>query len=276
MEVCKVIKAGSERAYIDRRIGDSKGFTINHDRRGKVSLAALYGQKPAQIQDYLSSTQRILATEFGRAFRPYAMEQVHATIIGLEGRRDSRSSRIINKNFEELVGKPSAMDINRVADLTSSLFAKPVAVQFGGYDSNAQYGFTSRGVHPYERSFSIQGTTAIIMGWPICYGEDQLTLDRLRRRFLDANALHRYHTDPSVVDNDLYLVVGHVDRKEVSDDRVFAATSRAREFAAQHPIHVSIERSDLSIVSYEETTLHPATSVAYRVPVSADQLAALY
>lgn len=236
----------------------------------------MYGQKPAQAGEYISGVQQIVAAELGPAFSAYTLEQVHATIIGLEGRRDLRSGQIINKNLEEFAGKTSPMDIGRLADLISGLFAAPLAAQFGGYEPTGQYGFTSRGAHPHERSFSIQGTAAVIIGWPASCGEGRQVLDTLRRSFQDANALHRYHTEPSAVDNDLYLVAGHIDRSAASGKQIFAATSRGRAFAARNPVRFDINQSDLSVVSYEEATLCPDTSIAYRVPVSAGQLNALY
>ncbi len=236
----------------------------------------MYGQKPAQARDYISGVQQILAAELKSAFTAYAMEQVHATIIGLEGWRDIRSSQVISKNLEELAGETSPMDIGRLADLISGLFAAPLAVRFGGYEPTGHYGFTSRGADPHVRSFSIQGTAAVIIGWPASYGDGEQALDTLRRSFRDANALHRYHAEPSAVDNDLYLVVGHIDRSAVSDEHIFAATSRGRAFAARNIVRFDINQSDVVVVSYEDATLRPETSIAYSVPVSAHQLNALY
>ena len=55
--------------------------------RMNVALVACYGEKPPALKDLVAGMQAELGRFLGAAFVPYGMEQVHATIVGLEGMR---------------------------------------------------------------------------------------------------------------------------------------------------------------------------------------------
>jgi hypothetical protein len=100
----------------------------------------------------------------------------------------------------------------------------PLQVQVGGF-RNRDYPFVSRGQRPYERSFSIQGDKAVLMGWPI-RGEPSANivqskteliqenrvyptaLDDIRRSSQNCNVLHAYHRSLTDIDNDFYFRIG--------------------------------------------------------------------
>jgi hypothetical protein len=86
----------------------------------------------------------------------------------------------------------------------------PFDIRLGGYKEVAKYPFTSRGLHPYQRSLSIQGNRVVAVGWPYVNGKFARNLDKLRRSFNSANILHKYHRAPDVQDNDFYFVLGRV------------------------------------------------------------------
>src|SRR5204862_74161 len=76
---------------------------------------------------------------------------------------------------------------------------------------------TRRGQHPRQRSFIIGGTSVVVMGWPIKNGDYRPSLDSLRRAFNTANVLHKYHAAAEDIDNDLFFVLGTIDREKIGD-----------------------------------------------------------
>src|SRR4029077_17532962 len=97
----------------------------------------------------------------------------------------------------------------------------PICVQFGGF-ADRDYPFTSRELRPFDRSFSLQGTRAVVIGWPL-RGKPSLSansvsqysavqearlyptfIDDVRRFALNFNILHQYHREVNEIDNDLY------------------------------------------------------------------------
>ena len=102
------------------------------------------------------------------------------------------------------------MDLPRVMDILARRFATPLRVRIGGFRPEQAVPFTSRGQHLAERTFSVQGEAFVLVGWPadsLCGAG--MPVDELRRAMNAAGVLHRYHTGPADVDNDLHLVVGH-------------------------------------------------------------------
>jgi hypothetical protein len=61
-----------------------------------VTLVSYYGEKPSAIAKLIDGVIDALHGELGNAFRAYSQNQVHGTIIGLEGSR--LGNRIINKS----------------------------------------------------------------------------------------------------------------------------------------------------------------------------------
>ena len=53
-----------------------------------VSAVAFYGPKTGPLRDLLAGTQALIADYVGDDFRAYSPEQVHATLIALNGVRD--------------------------------------------------------------------------------------------------------------------------------------------------------------------------------------------
>ena len=50
-----------------------------------VSVVGLYGPKNEPVRDFLAGLQALIAEHAGDSFRPYALDQVHATLIALNG-----------------------------------------------------------------------------------------------------------------------------------------------------------------------------------------------
>lgn len=131
----------------------------------QVTLVAYYGKKPSAIEALIRSLQEELNHRLRSAFEPYEVDQVHATIIGLEALREG--SEIVNVNSQELRGERRPMNWAKILNFIDTTSRLPFEVQIGGFSPAAAYPFTSRTEHPYFRSFSLQGAIAVAMGWPV-------------------------------------------------------------------------------------------------------------
>lgn len=174
-----------------------------------LTLAAYYGEKPEHFAEFICWCQTSVAKQIPRAFRPYELSQVHATIVGLEGIRND--GEIINANYNKL-GQPRRMDLKGLLDFLNNTPLLPFRVRIGGFRISDKYSFKSRGQHPYLRSFAVQSSNIVVaMGWPEKEGEFPNTLDNLRRNFNEYNIIHKYHKIDEGFDNDLFFVLGKVD-----------------------------------------------------------------
>ena len=242
---------------------------------GNVCLAAFYGPKPQPLARYIREMQRVAADALGTAFVPYEMEQAHATLIGLEGRREADGG-IASRNFAKILGEHRHLDLAALIRLTEEAFETPLVITFGGYHRDEDYGFFSRGEHPHDRSFVIQPGRVVIMGWESRKVEDSQRLGHIRADLSAAYALHRYHDGPrpTALDDDLYMVIGTL--TAATESEIAAAVAAGRDRAQQNPLTCEIGLPQLSIVNYVETTLSPATSTAYPLPIKATDLERLY
>src|SRR5262245_61383548 len=92
------------------------GVGVRMDHRNcaaavNLTLVAYYGDKPEPLGALLGELQDCLQDYLGDAFRPYALAQVHATIIGLEGTPEG--SRVINTNYLQLRAQHRSMDLRK-------------------------------------------------------------------------------------------------------------------------------------------------------------------
>ncbi len=142
-------------------------------------------------------------------------------------------------------------------------------VQIGGFQDRT-YPFTSRNARPYERSFSIQGDRAVVMGWPI-RGEPMsvpettfedlvresriypMTLDAVRRAAQGFGILHGYHEKLTDIDNDLFFRIGLVNEKAVALGSVPALEQRMRQWLSQEkPLIVEITLDEVFVAAYDD------------------------
>jgi hypothetical protein len=157
----------------------------------------------------------------------------------------------------------------------------PFTIQLGGYQDR-DYPFTSRHDRPYERSFSVQGDKAVIMGWPVL-GDPNVALpqdssslivesrrypgvlDDLRRRCQCFGVLHGWHRDPKDVDNDFYLRIGLFEPAAVPQTLTDALKTEIQTYLTNlDPIPVlEVTLADVFVVGYERETLPLETSSAW-------------
>ena len=66
----------------------------------QLTLVSHYGPKPPTLARLIIELQQLLAQQLGTSFVPYALEQVHATVVGLEGLRVG--GKVRGENFWRL------------------------------------------------------------------------------------------------------------------------------------------------------------------------------
>ena len=235
-----------------------------------ISAVAFYGPKTGRLRELLTGVQALIAEHVGGDFRPYALDQVHATLIALNGVR--AGGTIVNEYLLEHAGERREMDLPRVMDILARRFATPLRVRIGGFRPGQEIPFTSRGQHLAERSFSVQGEAFVLVGWPA----DSLAgtarpVDELRREMNAAGVLHRYHAKPADVDNDLHLVVGH--QAGAPAAALARATAAVRDKLAADPADLAIALSDVTIVAADSHTMAPPVFVSAIPAAAADVLA---
>ena len=231
----------------------------------QATLVAFYGPKRDPLDRFLRSWQERLGRAIDQlgaefVFRPYPLAQIHATLLGLER---LPQPGLYNRNLHDLGGRLQAMRLPELFAFVLDSGHLPLDVRFGGFEDR-EYPFRSRGARPYHRSFSIQGGTAVVIGWPVQAAGDgspstlewSLTLEELRRSAERFNVLHRWHRGPADVDNDLYVRLGVLDRELADSQRQLIEQEMRRVMSGSPPATVRISASDLAVVSYpagEET-----------------------
>ena len=236
-----------------------------------ISAVAFYGPKTGRLREFLAGVQALIAEQVGGDFRPYTLDQVHATLIALNGVR--AGGTIVNEYLLEHAGERREMDLPRVMDILARRFATPLRVRIGGFRPGQAVPFTSRGQHVAERSFSVQGQAFVLVGWPAeSLAGAGRPLDDLRREMNAAGVLHRYHARPGDVDNDLHLVVGH--QAGAPAAALARATAAVRDKLAADPADLAIGLSDVTIVAADSHTLAPPVYVS-GIPAAAAEVLAL-
>ena len=235
-----------------------------------ISAVAFYGPKTGRLREFLAGVQALIAEQVGGDFRPYTLDQVHATLIALNGVR--AGGTIVNEYLLEHAGERREMDLPRVMDILARRFATPLRVRIGGFRPGQPVPFTSRGQHVAERSFSVQGEAFVLVGWPAeSLAGAGRPLDDLRREMNAAGVLHRYHARPGDVDNDLHLVVGH--QAGAPAAALARATAAVRDKLAADPADLAIALSDVTIVAADSHTLAPPLYVSGIPAATAEVLA---
>jgi hypothetical protein len=230
--------------------------------RKNLTLVAFYGPKPDPFVQLVDTLQTTLHSELGSAFSAYMREQVHGTIIGLEGWREGME--VFNSNTSLVSGEYSAMDLRGLFDFMNRM--PPLHIRMGGFAALGIYPFTSRGMHPYLRTFAFRDALAVMMGWPVAGDSFPLTLDLLRRECGRYNVLHKYHHTKDDIDNDFFLVLGRVDRIAVSEEKIEYVQGIIRQVLADRaPLDLLMRPENLSVVAYSDTQLPIAGSIRYSI-----------
>ncbi len=236
-----------------------------------ISAVAFYGPKTGRLRGLLAGVQALIAEHLGDDFRPYSLEQVHATLIALNGVR--AGGTIVNEYYLTNRGMSREMDLVQAMSIVTESFASPLEVRIGGSWPHRETPFTSRGRHPLERCFSVQGNAFVLVGWPTAsLAGARRPLDELRRKMNAANVLHRYHAHAADIDNDLYLVVGH--HADAAAGSLKQTEAAVRDNLADDPADLAITMEDIKIVASDSHTLEPPLYVS-DIPADESVLLAL-
>ena len=223
------------------------------------ALVAIYGDKPTDLVRLITDLQSRISNMIGTAFHPYDIQQIHATITGIGQAQPSTS--LINK-----------IDIDGLINFLQKSGVIPFQVQIGGFQKR-HYPFLSRGIQPYDRSFSLRDGKALIIGWPIrgtpstnenltiidLLQESRIyptTLDKIRQVAKGFGCIHRYYQDINDFDNDFYFRIGLFDSMSLSEEEQDAVENSVRQFLSDSPpITIEINQSDLYFVFSDKETL---------------------
>jgi hypothetical protein len=241
-----------------------------------ITAVALYGAKTGDLKNLLETVQALLSERLRGRFRPYTLDQIHGTVIRLDGVADAQAGHIVNQRYLEVTGIPRAMDHARALEILAAHLTPPLSIRIGGYGPGTVATFTSRGQHPHERMFSVQGDAFIVVGWPVSTVANGVTpgpLDDLRRAMNDANIVHWYHRSLTDIDNDFHLVIGH--HNGASRHETKEAVSAVRAYLAQHPVQVEVGADQIAIIAADSPTLAPAHFIG-RLPIDSADIANLY
>jgi hypothetical protein len=244
-----------------------------------ISAVALYGPKSGLVRELLAGVQAMIAGHIGDRFRPYSLDQIHATLIALNAVPDPRTGTIVNEYFLTHQDRAVEMDLPRVMDILTTRFTAPLPVRIGGHQRHRPIPFTSRGQHLFDRTFSVQDNAFVLVGWPVVSltatagagagagagGAGQARpVDELRRELNGAGLLHRYHVHDTDIDNDLHLVVGHQAGAGAGAGAraVERAVEAVRSKLAAEPVDFAIGLDDVKIVAADSHTLAPPLYVS--------------
>jgi hypothetical protein len=235
---------------------------MNNSNDVNITLVSLYGQKQPELVRLIRLLQAELHNQLGEAFTAYRMEQVHGTIIGLEGTRTNAG--IVNTNLYSATGESRTIDFQGLFRFLLNTPMFPMKIRIGGFLQDGEYPFTSRGQHPYIRSFTLQGSHAIVIGWPVKNRTYPMSLDQLRRQCANYNVLHKYHENENNIDNDLFFVLGRIDRDSVPEKKAESIQDSVRRLlSSREPLHMLIEKERLSVVAYKDRQLPTSSSAGY-------------
>lgn len=226
----------------------------------QLTIVAHYGSKPTALISIISTLQDKLAEFLGSSFRAYDLEQVHGTIIGLEGLLTERG--VLNRWFKENLDEERFMMPDKLLKFLRSEDIKDIELKIGGWHPHYEYGFKSRGQHPFLRSFSIRGEIAVAMGWPIKNGNYSDSLYQLRVDFEKVNVLHKRHKE-GYKDNDFFFVLGRINKGRINPWALERTLIEMRYILAEIDERIKVGKDVISIVAYIDHQLPLATSKSF-------------
>lgn len=230
------------------------------------TLVAFYGEKQGNLLDLIQGIHsQILRSSLRDFFRPYDLDQIHATIVGMEkipGEDPPFNLNVWKKKGHRVPIDPAGIENTLMRFL-------PMNLQFGGFPEDFE-GFRSLGKRLFERTFELDWSSgkAVLIGWPVD-ARRQPTERLLQVRdtlYQQHQILHKYEGD-----KDCYLVIGRLgglDRIDASTNRQLKSAKQELEekiwqYLSVHLYHIPLEFDQLSVVQYTDTTLPRSKSQAW-------------
>lgn len=207
-------------------------------------MVAWYANRPASLTELVNRLQQAAVRRCGTGFAPRPLEQVHATLLGLE---------------RPVRGGPRDLD-GLLRYLAGEFRREPLDVQFGGPDTDRRP--LSAGKTRYERSLVTAGTRFVLIGWPVPPAPFSRVGD-IRRQAERFGFRHKYHPRPEDLDIDVYLVLGDI--TDSAQPGMAELVERLRREVLVTPVLVPLTADALSLVEYVDPRLPAATSVRWPV-----------
>ncbi|OUR92765.1 hypothetical protein A9Q81_15700 [Gammaproteobacteria bacterium 42_54_T18] len=249
--------------------------------RKQLTLISFYGSKTDELHQLINSCiQKIQKSPLGELFRPYDINQIHGTIIGME--KVIKAHTFYNHNIAAETKNNVTMDFSHFLTTVHQNF--PMTIQFGGFHPSFKE-FTSAGQLPNTRTFQIQwiNKKVTLLGWPSISGGVTNQLSNIRTSFLEnCNISHKYKND-----NDLFMVLGEISHpNSVSISEKLQLTldteqleKSIRDYLYKHPIITALDLNALSIAQYTNPTLpitHTINHPLNKPGLTADCIRTLY
>ena len=91
-----------------------------------IAAVALYGTKTGVLRGLLEAVQEICSERLREGFLPYTLDQIHSTVIRLDGRTHTKTGLLVNQHYLQLADIPRAMDHARAAEILTAYLAPPL------------------------------------------------------------------------------------------------------------------------------------------------------
>lgn len=247
----------------------------------QFTIVSHYGKKEGQLLDLIRKLQDLIASNLFSAFQAYEINQVHGTLVGLEGCFDWRvhQTAIRNYNYYKICNETRYVDFAALLAFLQADSIAPISIRIGGYKPATRYGFQGRDENAFERSFSAYGQIAVAMGWPLYAKDRGYPLNQLRTSFNKFNVLHKEHKpDTNNHDDAFYFVLGRIDRAFVTKTQIKDLQESLRQIMSQmQPIDFQISKDTMNIVGYLDSQVPLRTSRVFKFDdLSPERLACLY
>lgn len=258
-----------------------------------VTMVAFYGTQKAEplnrlLCDVVGTLRSSLASSLSRSFEAYSVNQMHATVIGMEA--NVVDGRFYGRWSQQNQGAMREIDIDRAHEVLRGLTESSgplFTIRFGGFPESyckckdehrsacydwpcasapAKLGvFHSCDRSPYEGSFyAFAPGPIMITGWPID-GPGKLesfphSLYKFRQSLEQAGLVHKYHRhekhdDAQWMDDDCFIRVGTF-HGPVPVEHLRATKQAMRTFlSGMEPVTVDVTLGDVSIVLYADPSL---------------------
>jgi hypothetical protein len=208
----------------------------------KTTIVMFYGIKDPSLASLVCSLQELAAQALGKQFLPRPLDEVHATLIGLE--------------------RSESATLDQTAEIVAYLdceFRKSLLVQFGGFEDK-DYVFSSRGERLYSRSLSVVGNDLVLIGWPVNPIDSQpdLELDRIRHECQAYGFRYKYYDSPGAVDPDCYMTIGDIG-EAVNESDIERLLTQGRLLLSEKPSKLNTDTSSIKLAIYEDRRL-PSSS----------------
>ncbi len=212
------------------------------DRAQKYTLVAFYGKKSQAFSRLIKTIQsKVFESDLGDSFQPYSVEQIHATLMGLETME--WEGEVVNLNIWEELGLPQKMNFHNVVANVSRAVGG-LSVGFGGINiASDQQTLVTHG-QP-KRTFGIDPDRGkvVLNGWPVVVEPAGHVLSdaiwNLRLTLFEQHQMrHRYHR---FRDNDVFMVLGNL-KTPVEGRRMEEFVQKCSE--VQEKVRLMLDRSE--------------------------------